>query len=328
MTSRHDPDPKFLDSLEWELSSALRRQSTLQTATGITPGNTGRMLLAAMLLMAFSVSLGAAGAWAIGRAIDAPKQAAVIQRQALMLELARSRHDAYVRAAEELRGTAGSADAETGSVDDAPDADGPSESDREALLIAEERIAAAAEQIELLHLDYEEARLTGRAPDDSITAMKVRGRDFVAERLAVRRRALEDRLASHAAHLDDPAGRERGDELARLRAEERIGLARVNLDGLGRQADLRASYLRQPDRADRFERLAMLETARTDHALVEVQLYSARAIRDHLRVIASGGRLSSATLDDGLPDTTELELRRRAAQRAIDHLERAMTPDR
>jgi len=320
MTSRHEPDPRFLDALEWELQSALRRQQTLQSASGMTPGNTGRMLLAAMLLMAFSVSLGAAGAWAIGRAVDGPRRVQVIQRQALMLDLARSRHDAYIRAAEELR-----------ALVDRPE-DGGAEAaapvDEEALLIAEERIAAATEQVELLRLSHEEAVLGGRVPDDAITAPPVRGRDFVAERLAVRRRALEDRLAAHAARASALAGPERGDGLERLRAEERLQLARADLDGLDRLAELRASYLRQPGRGERIERLAMLEEARTEQARVEVQLQAARAIRDRLRSNSAGGRLTQASIDEGAPDTTELELRRHAARRAIEHLERAMTPDR
>ncbi|MCZ6836608.1 MAG: hypothetical protein O7G85_12600 [Planctomycetota bacterium] len=309
MSHQHDPDPNFLDSLEWELNSALRRQKSLDVMTGITPGQNGRLLLAAMLLMAFSLVFGAAGAYAILQSPEQPLQVQVmdLERQRLRLELAEVRQDEIHHAMQQLRLRA--------------DTVSP-----EVIFEAERRVALVEEMHSLQALRFEETSITNHRPLDDITAPLIGNRDFVTERLSIRQASLQDSIdtLSHRSGLiADQVKGDEADEIMQIQAQERVRLAMTEMAGLDRQVEVRASFLNGRLTAMKAERKSLLEKARTERQLVSDQLETARAIQDHLRPQGPRTRRPSDVDDHSQVELSLLELRQQAADRAIDRLEKS-----
>lgn len=306
MSNSHDPDQQFVDALEWELRSSLRRQRTLEMASGPTMERVGRLLVAALLLMAVSLAIGAAASFAIVQSMGQPQRAQTIERQHWLMSLAQTRLDEARLAAQTL-----GADAEA---------------DEDALYDAQGRVDLADQTLQLHRLEYEESRLAGRAPNDAPSAPRVGKRDFVGARLAVRRDSLGtqvETLDTRVGVISERIGLGEADEIDRLRAEELVRLADATRDGLDRRIQARRDFLAGRLDAREVERRTLLEDARTEHRRAEVRLRTARAIDDLRRRRQSTGRLESASLPTMSRDTAALHRQRDAAQRVIESLEKS-----
>jgi len=171
-----NPEPEFARFLEWQLARELRRRARFG-APAPAPRRPRLLLTAAAALL--GVLLGAAsvvGSQTIARARERSlhllRAELDVARAARRIEPLRA-----VVAAARRRVAAG---AESTAADEGP---------RAALAAAERDLARA-------HLDLEEVQVTGAAPNSSLSAPLVGGRDFVAERLALERAA---HLAARAA---------------------------------------------------------------------------------------------------------------------------------
>ncbi len=175
MSKRIEPDPQFVDRLEWQLASEFRSRELLKPAPGriAVPRSVAVLSLAAGVLL-----LGVAATKAADLIKDSWRK---------KIEVARLETEVRIGTAllELKKGHA--AQAETrfslGLI-----------SEEEA--VDSKRTTAWAEfELEKTRLDLEEVRGSGEAPRDELYAPLVHGRDFVSERLGIRKKTLEADLA-------------------------------------------------------------------------------------------------------------------------------------
>ncbi len=171
MSKRFEPDPRFVDRLEWQLASELRRGEHLQPARGrvAVPRSVAVIGLAAGVLL-----LGVAATKAADLIKDSWRK---------KIEVARLETEVKIKTAFLEFKKEWSVQTENkfavGVI---------SEGD---LLTARSATEEAAAELERAVLDLEEARKSGEAPRDELYAPLVGGRDFVSERLEIEKRAYQ-----------------------------------------------------------------------------------------------------------------------------------------
>ncbi len=228
MNSEHTPNPEFVDHLEWELESILRRQD----ATSGTPSAVRRIrprLVTMLALVIVSMFLGGAGTYAATRQFDSHAAALYIARAEATLDIAKSQLQHVAQEFARMQGLA-----EQGLV-----------TSREFRQIETQYVNAEAE-VEARQLDLDETTLSGKAPNDTLAAPLVAGRDFVTQRMNARRRPLQmrlqmmnDQLERLQSLVDDGVASER-----ELRVAEVPMLAVFGeLTELEKRVDLRAAFL-------------------------------------------------------------------------------------
>lgn len=310
MTQQHESDPQFVERLGWELESALRRQQTIVVPSGITPERSGRLFLAAMLLAAFSIVLGAAGSFAVMYGQRQQERVAHVNQARLELEFAQLRLAQF----DQLLTTMNE-NAERVSADD--------------LLNARTAAASAEEESRLRELDLEETMLTGQPADDQFKAPLVKNRDFVSARLQVHHAMGErkvERLAAYAGHAAALIREGRVSPIDQIRAETQVRQAQQEVTGLERLLELRRSFLDEAIDAHDINRLMLLEQAKTDRAVAAVNLEFAQAVRDLDQPRQAAGRLNANISDEDDLNTLFWETRRKVAEQKIDRLQ-ARPPD-
>ena len=174
MMEEHQPTAEFVDHLEWQLRTSLARGSRFSVPVRSTKG--GKMKIAALVLV--SALFGAGGVVANDELQEARAQEVLVARVQADIELAslelqinmqqlqevEERYSAGIVGEEELRfARVGSREAET-------------------------RLAS-------LQLDLEEIQATGKAPNSALSAPKIRGRDYVSERLALQESVASERYS-------------------------------------------------------------------------------------------------------------------------------------
>ncbi len=221
------PDQKFVDRLAWELDSTVRRRKTLN---GVDPLRRFRyQWAAAFALAAVSMCIGGAGTYAAIRLPDSQAADLYAARAATLLEIARTQLEHHHREYSRMRALV----------------DRGSAPQRE-LRRFETQQQQAEMEVAVRQLELEETRLTGKEPNDALSAPRVAGRDFVTERLEMRRRAVRIRLelvhndADHAQSLIE-AGMASSAELLASRAE--LIAIESELEAIERRRALRAEFL-------------------------------------------------------------------------------------
>jgi hypothetical protein len=163
MTDKHEPDPRFVDSLEWQLGRELRRRK----ADAVRRPAFRRLKIAGLVLG--SVALGAAAMAASQQIQDSWRRELLESRLEVQLRLAQQRLDMQRVAIGSTRERV-----EQGF-----------QTDRE-LAQFELQITEAEADVTTLELKLEEIRRSGREPLDELSSPLVGGRDFVSERIGVR----------------------------------------------------------------------------------------------------------------------------------------------
>lgn len=222
MHERHEPDPRFVENLEWQLGRELRRAKQTSPRRGVRFLKTGGLIVG-------SVVLGAAAMGFTQQLSDAWRRELAEARLEVHVDLARQRVQAQLEALGLTR-----EQVEQGV-----------RSDRD-LMYFELQIAEAEANARVMELELEEVRRSGREPTGELSSPLVDGRDFVSERIQVRMD-----VARH--HLDVVR---RDEELAREQAE--VGVisedevqarnlvamqAELQLQSLARQLEIRRAYL-------------------------------------------------------------------------------------
>ena len=171
MSKRFEPDTQFVDRLEWQLASEFRRREHLKPAPGriAVPRSVAVLSLVAGVLL-----LGVAATKAADLIKDSWRK---------KIEVARLETEVKIK---------------TALLDLKKDMAAQAETRFSLGLISEEEaldskrtVARAASELEKARLDLEEVRGSGDAPRDELYAPLVGGRDFVSERLEIRKKALE-----------------------------------------------------------------------------------------------------------------------------------------
>lgn len=223
MNDRHEPDPRFVESLEWQLSRELRRKKR----TGIPPR--GVRFLKTGGLIAGSVVLGAAAMGFSQQLSDAWRRELLETRLEVQLELAQQRVEMQLETLGLTR-----EQVEQGV-----------RSDRD-LIYHELQIAEAEAAARTTELELEELRRSGREPLGALSSPLVDGRDFVSERIEVRMQVAQHHLG--IVRRDEQQAQERAEAGLvsddEVRARNLIALeAELQLQSLDQQLDLRRAYL-------------------------------------------------------------------------------------
>ncbi len=228
MNEARTPDPQFVNHLEWEIESMMRRQKTVNgTSTARRPLRP--RLGTTLALVAVSMLAGGAGTHAITHGIDEQAAALYLTRAEAQLEIARTRSQHVARELAKMQTLAQQAMA----------------TERESRQV-EARFLQAQSETEIRELQLAETIITSMEPNDALSAPLVYLRDFVTERMAAQRRPMQLRLDIALAHarryqelLD--AGVVTTRELKT--AQTGVVAAEAELIGLEKRGGLRASFL-------------------------------------------------------------------------------------
>ncbi|MEX2271408.1 MAG: hypothetical protein WD690_08065 [Vicinamibacterales bacterium] len=221
----HEPTPEFMAHLEWQIQSAIRRETRLASPVG---GGIRRLRAAAAI--AAAVMVGAAGGVASGQIQDARQRQGMIESARAEEQLLRTRHDLAKAEYEDARrrfevGVAG----------------------RESLIAAEQQVRAMEAAIKRLQIDLAEIQATSAPPRNDLDAPLVGKRDFVRDRLMLDLELAQQALAAEERALAETRARVEvgtASDTARLRAEAEVLLARDRMQLLRSRIDLRQRHLR------------------------------------------------------------------------------------
>jgi outer membrane protein TolC len=224
----HTPDPEFVNLLEWELKSVMRRQGSLDGTSG--GGRLLKFRLGTTLALALvSMFVGGAGTYAAMRSADGRAAALYIARSEALLEIARTQRE---HVAQELAKT--EARFQQGAVTE------------QQLQQMEAQLLQAESETKVRELELAETLITGKKSNDALSAPLVDGRDFVTERMTARRRPIQRR---HELMIDQARrNQERIDAgVASARelwaAQAQVAGAEEELTQLEKRITLRASFL-------------------------------------------------------------------------------------
>lgn len=167
MQDQHEPRNDFVERLESNISREIQRRNRSIHSRSIRSWGT-RRLLGILFLMVGSMAVGAA-------VVAASYQAENNERRDLLVS-------AYERRAELARTRLASAKEQLQSVERAVSL---AVATQEALQEARFKAVEAQAQVQSVDLQLEEIRVTGREPLNEISSPRVRGRDFVGERLRI-----------------------------------------------------------------------------------------------------------------------------------------------
>jgi len=250
MNDLHEPSPEFLNHLEWQTRTELRRRQRFAPVARRLPRLARLARSAALVLL--SLSVGASAVLAVGRLQDSRELGVRLEGNRVLVELAERRVTAAQEQVEVQR-----LRYEEGLVSVASARD------------AEQRLAGMVLERDHLRLDREELNAARRVPDLRLSAPLVGPRDFVSEHLRLDRA----HAASAAEHLEEDQ------ELIQRRYEQGFASS-TTVDQARRDAEVVHAEVERHD-----ERLAL----RADFLLGRMDAESCER-RD--LVTAAGHRLS------------------------------------
>jgi hypothetical protein len=240
MQDRHAPREGFVERLEWQIGSELRRRHRTGPATWL-PASPVKATAAIVFLVLVSMALGGAAVAAAFQAQNSERRQLLVNGYERRLALARQRLEVTT---EQLRSIERQI---------AVGAEHPDNRYRARLKLVE-----AEASVTVIELQLSEVRLTGAEPVDAISAPLVSGRDFVTERLQAElilpataletERHLLREIRGRVAHGVAPAAAQAEAEVrvieaeaARTSLERKLGVRRQFVGGAitGAQADLR-----------------------------------------------------------------------------------------
>jgi hypothetical protein len=226
MRNNHKPDIGFVDGLEKQLTSELRRSRRFGPVD--RPAGTKRFMKMAILFIACAAT-GVAAAKTVEHIESSKRKILQVARIEAMTEQLRARQGVVQSMVEEL------------------------EERVDAGLIHEDELVEAAIQSKLLDfelekalLDLEEVHMSGEAPSNELYAPLQDGRDFIIERLEIDLRRVEMIKKHLEVGVDDlkrrvEAGLVSQEEMREL--ELQIDGANGEIEDVQRRIDLRRGYL-------------------------------------------------------------------------------------
>lgn len=187
MNTIHRPDPEFVGNLERELRLTIRRQGRFNNGPSARAMVIRKFRWTTSLVALAAMCIGSAATFAVTHRLRAQTADLIIARSEAHLEFANARLELFI---EELQETESRAAA--GLI-------APEQLDDMRLELSHVKADAAARA-----LDVEETRITGRDPDNSLSAPTLRGRDFVTERLELERAVRLERVSWVDKHASTP----------------------------------------------------------------------------------------------------------------------------
>lgn len=182
MNASHEPTPEFARYLEWQVTTALRRQQRFSPPSRRSPVGGVR----AVILVLVSILAGAAGVAAAGRIQEKQQKELLLTQQEGELRLAEMQLAVAEKAAKEAQQRVA-----VGLVQP------------QDLAAAEAELQRAALALQRIRVNLDEVRHSGRPVQDDVTSPLVDGQDFVKQRLE-----LERQIAAVAAAAAEKQARE------------------------------------------------------------------------------------------------------------------------
>jgi outer membrane protein TolC len=253
MPRNHEPDPRFVQSLEGQIGRELRRQHR----TGGGPGTGVRVMKVAGLMLG-SVALGAAAMGASQQLGEAWRKELLETRLEVQLQLAQQRVQVQLDAVGLTR-----QQVELGVRGD------------QDLAVLEYQIAQAEADARITELELEEVRRSGREPVGELSSPLVDGRDFVSEKIQIRMQVARHHMDIVEAALTRTQERvDVGLISDREMAEERLlsGEAELTIETLTRKLELRRAYLDSEVSAVEAELRLLEAEAQSRVVLLEARL--------------------------------------------------------
>jgi hypothetical protein len=287
MNNSHEPDPQFIENLEWRLESEERRLHRLRTLSGRTQG---WKVVKTIGVIVFSVFLGFFVSTTAAYIRDTSQRDLLLTKQEIRIyqhesynQLLKARlKDSTMRVADGILP--------------------PIAKEEIALQIWHNDIA-----LQSLKLDYEEIEASSRPPQNDLSSPLVGGRDFVTERLQLRRleyeeayRSLEGKMLSRQRDTDSGATNPTGIEDIRLHMYDH----EMKMKELDEKLHLRNRFIEGELSAKQVDLLVMISEAETK--LDELQTYAAHH-RDRLKAIEREFQLGRVSNTDVLMAQFQLE---------------------
>jgi len=273
MNAIHRPDAEFVGNLERELRLTIRRQGRFGKGPSAPVMVMRRLRWTTGLVALAAMCIGSAATFAVTHRLRAQTADLIIARAEAHLEFASARLELFL---EELQETESRAAA--GIIE-------PEQLDQMQLELAHVEAEAAART-----LDVEEARITGRDPDNSLSAPLLRGRDFVSERLELQRTLV----AARAAMLDKQASKYESDwqqSAAIAREQEATRAALASMDG---RLVLRQDYLSGARTARQVELAQMRWSIEPQREMSTRRVNELQQQLDRMRALVEAGLASRA----------------------------------
>jgi hypothetical protein len=228
MQAPHEPRNGFIDRLEWQISSELRRRQRTGPATWL-PSSPLKAAAAIAFLVLVSMAAGGAAVAAAVQAQNNERRDLLVSGYERRLELARLRLAAAQLQLHEIERQI------------AVGTEQPAKAYEPRLKMAE-----AEGSLQVIQLQLQEVRLTGREALDEISAPLVSGRDFVSERLraglVVPERALEiERQRQRSIRSRVEVGVAPQADLAE--ADARVAEMETGLAGIQRKLEIRRRFV-------------------------------------------------------------------------------------
>ncbi|HSR68258.1 MAG TPA: hypothetical protein VLU25_09975 [Acidobacteriota bacterium] len=226
---RHQPDPLFVERLEWQLMTEMRQS---RRSFNQKPPQASRWR--SYLRVAALVVVSALGGMALIKAAQGLERN--WQHQ---LELARAETEAQLAASR--------AELAQDYLDSVREKAASGEVDPDSLAWAEFEVYQVEHQLLQASIDLEEMKLSGRSPRHELYAPLVEGRDFVTRRLHSQMDLLQKKLEV-AQRMFDIRRKEVESGVSPSRAlaaaEQDMAHVRSEIEHLGRRLRLRQSFLR------------------------------------------------------------------------------------
>lgn len=280
----HEPDPEFVEHLEWQIQSSLRRRDRF--ALPVRSGALRAARTAALVMLSL---LGGAGAVVAAERIQESRDRVLLLAQTgIEVEMAELQLEFVNKALTRVRRLV------------ALSAVGPG-----TVLEAEAEVVRAEVKVSVLLVDLEEIAHTGNLPRNELSAPLVRGRDFVTLRLQAWLPELERQVEITRKALE--RGRqlvEKGFVSARELSQNERALADAEgeLDILRRRIMIRGSFLRGDFSAEHVQLMDLEATTARRLQMAEEELAPLRAELEH------AARLEQAGVAANESPRVELEL--------------------
>ena len=305
MHNKHEPDPKFVENLEWQLGRELRRGNRAGTAR-----HPSFRVIKIAALMLGSVALGAAAMGASQQLGETWRRELLEARLEVQLQLAQQRVQTQLEALGLTR-----EQVELGLQTD------------QDLIYFELKIAQAETDAKIVELELEELRESGREPLGELSSPLVNGRDFVSERIEARMDLARHHLMvvqSEQQRVQDRAdiGVVSEDEVA---AQQVVTMeAEQQLVMLQEQLEVRQSYLDSEISAVEAElRLLELE-AQGRVVLLDQQRQYFQQMLDGFQAAIDAGSMHPAAEIQMRTQVAEMEAQLQLAQAELEIVQREL----
>jgi hypothetical protein len=179
MLDRHEPDKQFVDNLEWQIGAEVRRRNR-----NTTPGHPLWRLARVAAVVLVSMALGAAAMGASYQIEESWRKELLVSKLEMRANLVGQRLQMLAGEMERLE-----RQYEAGVIS------------KETLGQSRLQLAEAEMQAKMTQLEMEEVMLSGREPNDELSAPLVDGRDFVSERIRLQVELLNRHLQAAVEEL-------------------------------------------------------------------------------------------------------------------------------